>query len=42
MEDDYCEYEEETMETEESEEDDTPPWDEGEPEAYGERKEDKE
>ena len=42
LEDDYCEYEEETMETEESEEDDTPPWDEGEPEAYGERKEDKE
>lgn len=42
LEDDYCEYEEETVETEESEEDDTPPWDEGEPEAYGEGKEDKE
>ena len=42
LEDDYCEYEEETMETEESEEDDTPPWDEGEPEAYGEGKEDRE
>ena len=42
LEDDYCEYEEEAGEQEESEEDDTPPWDEGEPEAYGERKEDKE
>ena len=36
--DDYCEYEEEAGEPEESEEDDTPPWDEEELEADGEEK----
>ena len=42
LEDDYCEYEEEAGEPEESEEDDTPPWDEEELEADGEEKEDRE
>ena len=42
LEDDYCEYEEETEETEKSEEDDTPPWDEEELETDREEKEDRE